>query len=256
MLCSALITTPTLYFVLNTKRFRKSLNVVVSSIETGRRELLRGRPRHVVVLSVRPHEEVDAQFLDGPPVHLGKPHLQHHLLALLAARQLQHVDDLDLRGARLRDLAGPQHHRGARDAPGQDEASSFERGRDVLAGEQRLQLLLQRRDAGFDDDVVLRAAPSTPQMIRLTVPAPCRRSGSRAADHDGVGDGRVGDGDARDVEIRRQHGRAPGREHDALEGRRDAAALAPGAASGDAQEPGADATPAKSSSNETSRRAA
>ena len=53
-----------------------------------------------------------------------------------------------------------------------------------------------------------------PHTIRLTVPGALAVDQHLARlDDDGVGDLRVGDGDARDVEVRRQHHRAAGGEH-------------------------------------------
>ena len=68
------------------------------------------------------------------------------------------------------DLGRAQHDRVGRDLAGEDDRLVVDRDPDVLAGEQLLQRLLQGRDAGIDDDVVL-LAPAAPQTIRLTVPA-------------------------------------------------------------------------------------
>ena len=74
---------------------------------------------------------------------------------------------------------------------------------DVFAGEQRLQLLLQRRDRLLDDQVVLRAA-RLPQTIRLIVPGRLAVDQDLARCDDGrIGDSRIGDGDAGDVELGR-----------------------------------------------------
>jgi hypothetical protein len=57
-------------------------------------------------------------------------------------------------------------------------ASSFEAHRDRLAGKQVLEPHLQRRDAWFNDDVMLAADVAAPDDQRI-VPGPCRRSESR-----------------------------------------------------------------------------
>ena len=89
-------------------------------------------------------------------------------------------------------------------------APSFDRDRDVFAGKQRVQLLLEARDRLLDDDVVLLARARAPDDQ-------ADRAGLLAVDQDlarlhddGVGDFRVGDGDARDVE-RRCHDRRTAR---------------------------------------------
>ena len=56
-------------------------------------------------------------------------------------------------------------------------------------------------------------------MIRLTVPAPLPSTRtSRGLDDHGVGDRRVGDRDARDVELGREHRRPTGREQHPFSG--------------------------------------
>ena len=132
-------------------------------VESWWRELLSGGAGHVVVLAVRTHEEVDAELLDGPPVDLGEAHLQHDLLAARPAGQLQHVDHFHLRGARLGNLAGGEHDGGARHAAGENQGLVIERRGDVLPGKQRLEFLLQRGHAGFDNHVVLGTPARRPR---------------------------------------------------------------------------------------------
>ena len=80
------------------------------------------------------------------------------------------------------DLGGPQHHGRARHLARQDDRLVADADRDVLAGKQRLQLLLERGDGRLDDDVVLRRAVSAPHDDQADRARPsCRRRGSRAA---------------------------------------------------------------------------
>ena len=77
---------------LKKKRFRKSLKTSPPSFSSSKS----GAENCCVV--TRPvafgtsGEEVDAELLDGAAVDLRDADLQHHLLALGAAGQLQHVD--------------------------------------------------------------------------------------------------------------------------------------------------------------------
>jgi len=71
-------------------------------------------------------------------------------------------------------------------------------GRDlnVFTREEEVELLFESQRPLIDDHVVLLAAVD-PQMIKLTVPGPLpSMSTSRGWTHDGVGHGRIGDGDA------------------------------------------------------------
>ena len=81
--------------------------------------------------------------------------------------------------------------------------SLVDRHLNVLAGEQQMELLLQRRNRLLDDDVVLLAAIGAPHD---------QADGSRclAVDQDlalrddrGIGDGRIGHRDPGDVELGR-----------------------------------------------------
>ena len=147
---------------LKKKRLRKSLKTSppLLVVEVRRRELLRGqRP----VASGPGREEVDAELLDGAAVDLRDAHLQHHLLALGAAGQLQQVDDVGLARHRLGDFARAQHDGVARHAARQDDALVVHRDADVLAREELLKRLLERRHAGIDHDVVL-----TPLVLHPT----------------------------------------------------------------------------------------
>ena len=113
--------------------------------------------------STRLAMKIEAEFLQRGSVHFGEPHLQHHLLALVAARQLQHVDDLELARAGAGDLGGAQHDRIARHTARQDQGLVVHRHANVFTGEQRLQLLLEHQHAGVDDDVILHAACHRPR---------------------------------------------------------------------------------------------
>jgi hypothetical protein len=138
------------------------------------RELLRGRSRGEVLAQ---GEEREAELLERPPVDLSEPDLQHHLLALAAAGYLQQVDDLGLRRRRGGDLAGPQHHIRARHLPGEDDRLFADADGDVLAGEEGLEVLLERRDRWPDDHVALLPAIVSTQS--LTFPASCRSNLAR-----------------------------------------------------------------------------
>ena len=180
----------------------------------GRRELLRRRAAGIV-LPV--DDEVGAQLGQRAAIDLGEAHLQHHLLALLAARELQHVDDFHLRRTGLRDLRGPQRDVVVRDAPDRMIASSVALTVMSSPGKQRAQLLLQRGDRWLDNEVVVLAIGAAPDdqadgAGRLAVD-----QNLAVLDDDGVGDRRVGDGDADDLEIGAQHRRSPGGQDDALD---------------------------------------
>ena len=146
---------------LKKKRFRKSLKTSPPSfvVEVGRRELLR---RHAAGRVGTGREEVDTELLDGAAVDLGDADLQHHLLALRAAGQLQQVDDAGLARHAVGDLAGAQHDGVARHAAGEDDALVVHRDPDVFAGEELLERLLKRRHAGIDHDVGTDGARSRP----------------------------------------------------------------------------------------------
>ena len=128
-------------------------------VEIRRRELLRRDPARRLGTSGK---EVDTELLDGLPVDLRDAHLQHHLLALGAARQLQHVDHAGLARHPVGDLTGAEHDGVARHAAREDDALVVHRHPDVLTREELLKRLLQRRHAGIDHDVVLAALLSHP----------------------------------------------------------------------------------------------
>ena len=92
-------------------------------------------------------------------------------------------------------------------------ASSLTATRMSSPGKQLLQRLLQRRDAGIDDDVVLLAPAGAPDDQADGAGAPAVDQHLARLHHDGVGDRRIGDGDAGDVEVGRQHHRPAGGEH-------------------------------------------
>ena len=98
--------------------------------------------------------------------------------------------------------------------PDRISASSLTDNADVFTGEQRLQLLFEDEDAGIDDDVVLHPRAGAPDDH-------AHRTGRLAVDqhlarlHDhGIGDRRIRDGKAGDIEVRREHRRSPGRQRD------------------------------------------
>ena len=131
-------------------------------VEVRRGELLGRRACRRILILVE--EQRDAELLADAAVHLGEAHLQHHLLALAAARHLQHVDDLALRGGRLRDLAGAQHDARARHLAGQNGRFLAGAHLDVFAGEQRLQVAAAAVvTARLDDDVVLQRGRPGPR---------------------------------------------------------------------------------------------
>ena len=153
------------------------------------------------------------------PIDFGKANLQEHLLAFASTRNLQQVDDLAFRGRGGGDFPGAQHHAGARDGPRQHRGILVGADLDVFAREQCLQLLLQRRDRLFDDDVVLGATGVTPddqadRARRFPVDQDLARRNDRRLRHR-----RIGHRDAGDVELGRQDGRAA-RCHDDARHRR------------------------------------
>ena len=150
--------------------------------------------------------------LTGPPavsilaIHFGEPDLQHHLLALAAARHLQQVDELRLR------------HRGGRNLrrmrsmilvfetrPDRIVAPSFVPTVTSSPGNSDVQLLFEVRDRLLDDDVVLHARGRSPddEADRAGRFLPSIRI-SRGCDDDGVGDVGIRDRDARHVEVGRR----------------------------------------------------
>ena len=162
-------------------------------------------------------EEVDPELLDGAAVDLRDADLQHDLLALRAAGQLQQVDDAGLARHPLCDFARAQHDGVARHMARQDDALVVHRNLKVLAWKELLERLLERRHAGIDHDVVLTALVSAPDDQ-------ADRSGALAVDqhlarlNDGcIGNSRIRDGDARDVEWRVEHRRTAGRQDHPLE---------------------------------------
>ena len=99
-----------------------------------------------------------------PAIHLREPHLQHHLLALAAAGQLQHVDDLQLRRASPSAISPARSITALLDTlPDRISASSVTLTRMSSPGNSVLQLLLKRRHAGIDHDVVLLARGRRPR---------------------------------------------------------------------------------------------
>ena len=120
----------------------------------------------------------------------------------MAARHLQQVDDLALRREtpwRFRPARSITF--GARDLTRKDDGLVADSDGDVFAGEQRVQMLLERGDRRFDDDVVLSGAGGRPDD---------QADGSRLLpidedltrrDDDRVGNLGVRDGDSRDVEV-------------------------------------------------------
>ena len=183
-------------------------------LEAGRRELLRRRSGRALS---RRDEEAGAELGQRAAIDLGESHLQHDLLALLAAGELQHVDDFDLRRAGLRDLGGAQRHAVARHRAREDDGLVGRADADVFAREQRAQLLLERRDRRLDDEVVVLALGGAPddqadRAGRLAVDQNLAR-----LDDDGVGDRGIRDRDANDLEIGAEHGRSAGRQHHAFD---------------------------------------
>src|SRR4029453_5240614 len=81
-------------------------------VKIRRSKLLRRRPAEEALSC---GEERYAELLEHAAIHFSEPHLQKNLLALVAARHLQKVDDRPLRRRSRRDLAGAQHHVRARD---------------------------------------------------------------------------------------------------------------------------------------------
>ena len=163
-------------------------------------------------------KQVHAQLLDGPAVHLGEPHLQHHLLAAGPAGQLQQVDDLRLRRARLRRSRRPCSMTAVLDTwPDRISASSLSVAVMSSPGKSACSCCCS----------VLTPGSTTTSYCAASAGAPddqADRAGALAVDQhlarlhdDRVGDRRVRDRDARDVEVGRQHRRAAGRQHDALE---------------------------------------
>src|SRR5207247_851715 len=102
-------------------------------VEIGRGELLRRRPA-IEVSSTR--EQIEARLHHLLAIHLGEPHLQHHLLALAATGDLEQVDYLRLWHRGGRDLRRPEHHLRARYAPGEDRGAVIRAHRDVFAWKQ------------------------------------------------------------------------------------------------------------------------
>src|SRR5204863_3363191 len=100
-------------------------------------------------------EEGHAEIHQRTAVHFGEPDLQHHLLRVRGAGDLQHVDDVGFRDYRTGNLGCPQHNLRARDAAGQHHGIGVDVAVDVFAREQQVQLLLERRNRLVDDDVVL-----------------------------------------------------------------------------------------------------
>ena len=183
-------------------------------VEVRRRELLRGHAARRIRTG---REEVDAELLDGAAVDLRDAHLQHHLLALGAAGQLQQVDDAGLARHPLGDLARAQHHGVARHVAGQDDALVVHRDANVLARKELLKRLLERRHAGIDHDVVLTPLVSAPHDQADRAGALAVDQHLARLDDDRIGDRRIRHGDARDVERRVEHRRAAGRQDDPLE---------------------------------------
>ena len=91
---------------------------------------------------------------------------------------------------------------------GEDRRVVADADLDRFTGKQRLQLLLKRRDRLLDDQIVLRALRIAPDN-QADGPGcfPIDQDLARR-DHDGIGDGRIRDGDPGDVEVGRQHHRS------------------------------------------------
>ena len=127
--------------------------------------------------------------------------LQHHLLALGAAGQLQHVDDVGLaRHRRRRSRPARSMTALLETLPVRMMLSSFIATRMSSPGKSCLKRLLERRHAGIDHDVVLAAVVSAPHDQADRARALAVDQDLARLDDDGVGDRRVRDGDARDVE--------------------------------------------------------
>jgi len=131
-------------------------------------ELLRGRSRREVAAR---REQVEADFGERPAVDLGDPDLQQHLLALAAARQFQHVDQLGFRRRRPDDFRDPEADFVRAHLAVQDYGVVVGRDVNVFTWKQQMELLFERQRALIDDHVVLVTATGAPDD-KLTVPGP------------------------------------------------------------------------------------
>ena len=165
---------------LKKKRFRKSLKTSppLSSSKSGAENCcVVTRP----VASGRVEKKLTPSSWTARRLTSAIAHLEHHLLALGAARQLQHVDHAGLARHPIGDLAGAQHDGVARHAAGEDDALVVHRDADVLAREELLERLLKRRHAGIDHDVGTDGAGLRPTRSGSPFRRSCRRSALRAA---------------------------------------------------------------------------
>src|SRR5262245_49052350 len=123
--------------------------------ESRSRELLRRRTSPCVPESVSRREQGHTELAQRTPIDFREANLQKDLLALASAGHLQHVDDLALRGRCRCDFTCAQHDTRARHVPRKDCRILVGADLDVLAREERLELLLQRGDRLFHHEVIL-----------------------------------------------------------------------------------------------------
>ena len=177
-------------------------------LEAGSGELLRRRSSNPVLVAAVPREERGARFRDGAAIDLGDANLEHHLLVLRPAGQIEHVDHFGLRGALLGNLHRAQRDRVARHLPREHDRFVRHAHLDVFTREENLELPLQHRRRRIDHDAVLlelRTGPDEEAHVagRFAVDEHLPR-----IENSGVGDDRVGDSDAGDRRLRLHHGRS------------------------------------------------
>ena len=181
-------------------------------VEAWRRELLGGRPSEGVGHPGGTREQRHPEFHQCATAHFGKSHLQHHLLTAGTARELQQVDNLRFRRRGPGNLGGTERDVVARYPAREDDRVTIRADTEFFTRKQRLEPLLEGRDAGIDDDVVLPAIGGAPDDET-------HRAWSFAVDqhfsrlnNDRVSNGRICHRNPRDVEVGGEHGRPPGRQ--------------------------------------------
>ena len=210
---SALSTPPMPCLRSKKNRFRKSLNTSPSASPSCRRSRARrtAASSSAPAKSLRVGEQAEARLASARG---GSPRRSAPAASpagsSLPPGQLQHVDRPSPSAlARRRSRPPAASPRCSTPARTRMTASSLTATRMSSPGKSCWSCLLQRRDAGIDDDVVLLAPAGAPDDQADGAGALPSISTSRGCTTTASAIVGIGDGDAGDVEVRRQHHRPP-----------------------------------------------